>query len=213
MTVKEFVPVPRPSAVTGGSVLPWLLAATLLGPHNLILVERMAYLPLPEPVLLALYAWEWLILLAYFPLLIVAAFFTARALASRHTHTRRLALVGAAVAVSVIGHRQGESEAILRPLQADAQPVVLALEAYRAAEGQYPPSLVAMVPEHLPLLPDRLRYRRDGIDASAGGYMLWTERPRPLMRSRRAFYWPSGDYPTRGYGGTVRQVGQWAVTR
>lgn len=131
-----------------------------------------------------------------------------------------VALSMGGLATTALAHRHLRHAAVLR-VDAQARPLVQAIEAYTGRQGRPPGSLSALVPTDLPSIPTTgmaafpaFRYELPGV---AGHVARQTEDPW-MLRIDTAFgsnfdsmvYLPSGRYPAVGWGGAVVPVGKWA---
>lgn len=97
-----------------------------------------------------------------------------------------------------------------------AAPLVAAVKAYERDHAEPPRALDALVPAHLPGLPDKLPPMKIVTDAAVMA-RLGNNRWALVSRVSSGFvnwdlflYLPSQDYPEAGYGGRLQRVGDWA---
>jgi hypothetical protein len=106
-----------------------------------------------------------------------------------------------------------------------AQPLIAALETYRADRGKYPASLSDLVPDYLHRVPatGMLGYPQFSYDREARvpgrsrtrsgaspAYDLYVDCPLLLLGFDTFHYWPSQDYPDQMWGGGVERIDGWA---
>ena len=100
-----------------------------------------------------------------------------------------------------------------------AQPLIAAIERYKADEGRTPANLEELVPRYTPQIPatgmaayPEFRYssraRRPG-GADVGVYELSVFTPFGLSFDR-FYYWPDRAYPEISSSGGIERVGDWA---
>jgi hypothetical protein len=141
--------------------------------------------------------------------------------------TRRCALLyGGAAAVFVTSFLVGERylqgfvwrDAVFR-FERRSQPLVQAVQSYRAKHGQPPAALEDLVPAYLkevPLTGIGVRSNYEyivGEKASAYGENPWVlivEPPCHMMCFDLLLYFPLQNYPHTGYGGWLEPIGSWA---
>lgn len=166
-------------------------------------------------------AQSFLMMIAFLGMLAVACvpFGLVYALLRRDKRALRgvagLALVGAGL---VAGLKVGwiARGALFARLARRAQPLVVAVERFRAETGHSPSSLAELVPKYIAEVPPTgmigygpFEYREQSKRSQAAGYELSV--PCGSGMNWDVFvYWPSGDYPEFMYGGGVERMGGWA---
>lgn len=126
-----------------------------------------------------------------------------------------LVLVGAGL---VAGLKVGwiARGALFARLANTAQPLVVAIERFRAETGRSPSDLAELVPRYIGEVPPTgmigygpFEYREQSEHPQAAGYELRV--PCGSGMNWDVFvYWSSGDYPKLMYGGGVERMGGWA---
>jgi hypothetical protein len=130
-----------------------------------------------------------------------------------------LTFIGAGCASADRARVARERAPVLRETTRRAEPVVAAVQAYRAKHGRPPATLGALVPVYLKTVPapgplaSGGWYYEVGNRPAAGGWSLY------LMVNRRYSdpqgfgdvfaYHPSGRYERADYGGVLERVGAW----
>ena len=190
---------------------------------------RMAYLP-------GNHWWQSLAasLSAVAPFLLLVPFGTAVFglpvfISSKSAATRALAvatmllIVGIGVGSILLGWRAKPGESVRRAglerISLNAQPVIDAIERYRAKTGEYPNSLDVLVPEYLPSIPatgntiyPNYEYRPagEGWGWRIPSYELFVRTPYVVFNWDQFIYRPERTYPAEHPAGPVERSGDWA---
>jgi len=97
-----------------------------------------------------------------------------------------------------------------------AEPLLRAIEAHRAATGQWPKTVEMLVPSRLSTLPGtgmmaypEFRYRT-ADDAPFKNFELSIICPQGAMSFDKFVYWPEGGYPSHMYDGHIERIADWA---
>lgn len=100
---------------------------------------------------------------------------------------------------------------------ARAEPLIAAIESYRADRGEYPKSLKELVPDYLEAIPHtglagypEFEYRRARSDTPFKKYRIEINVSRGTLGFDEFYYLPDGDHPDYGYEGALEFFGDWA---
>lgn len=94
--------------------------------------------------------------------------------------------------------------------------LVTAVEEYVADHGSPPEKLGKLVPDYLPRIPEKLppleivTGEQALADYGGNSWALTALVSRAMMNWDRFIYFPDGNYPESGFGGTLERVGDWA---
>ena len=97
-----------------------------------------------------------------------------------------------------------------------AAPLVAAIERHEREQGRPPRSLAELVPRYLDRLPDRLPpLEIVTVDEAKQCYrgndwVLRASVPSGFANFDQFLYFPNGDYPAQGFGGSLERIGAWA---
>jgi hypothetical protein len=97
-----------------------------------------------------------------------------------------------------------------------AEPLIAAIERYRAAHGHPPARLDQLVPDWLLALPPRLPplVIETGKDIPThyhgNEWVLIASVPSGFLNFDQFLFFPNGAYPEHGYGGSLERIGRWA---
>ncbi len=99
----------------------------------------------------------------------------------------------------------------------NAQPILAAIEQYKADTGVFPPNLGALIPEYIKELPytGTPGYPKFEYDLAAEGtpfrdYQLSVKTPPGANYHDRLIYWPEMNYPLWIKGASVEPLNDWA---
>lgn len=195
---------------------PWIFAAlpaivlleaqavARVGHHSLLFLE----LPFRLPLLLAPFA------IVILPLVALRRSLRPTALAWWVAAAIALAsAIGGLCIGKHIRHRGFER------LAARSAPLVAAILSYDARHGRPPPSLEALVPEHLPAVPKTgimayPRYEYHAGDEAkrydGNPWVLVVDTPSGGVNFDTFTYFPLQNYPQTGYGGSLERIRDWA---
>jgi hypothetical protein len=132
-----------------------------------------------------------------------------------------LAGFAASFAFSQRQHRREQMRAAALPVTIkQAQPIIRAIERYRAANGTLPKSLFILVPKYIQQIPAPGPAAKAGwhykVNAGwqSGGWSLSIKvrdeySPNAIGFGDTFVYHPSGKYPNVAYGGGLMPFGQW----
>lgn len=190
----------------------------------------LIYLPLSEwlaiasfgtDVLLhgqAIFAFPLVAALLGFPVLIVCLFF-------QRTRRRSLVLLGMSaiyvpccvVAIYLSGTIRMNG---IRAFTVRSQPLISAIKGYERDHSSPPPFLDALVPKYLSSVPTTgmMAYPKYEYHTGPEAEQEYADNPWVLLvctpsggiNFDMVLYFPSQNYPERGYGGSLRPVGDWA---
>lgn len=203
------------------------LAAAICGPQLMMASDSMkfgSWTPgqMTRVELLSVLAWVcyalWIIAVVALPVAaFVSIFFTPK---------RRYALMTAAAwglciaqlfVPRITPDRRVDS---LEQVALRAGPIVQAIAAYHAAQGAYPPNLLALTPDYLAEIPStgitafpKYDYRLAQKGAPFQFYELFVLADTGFMRLDRFVYWPEDNYPDQVQGYFSERVGDWAYLR
>ena len=106
-----------------------------------------------------------------------------------------------------------------RDLAQRSAPLVEAIRRFEAHVGHAPRSLDDLVPEQLPAVPGtgmgaypayEYVLARDSWEYDGNDWILKVRASSGFLNWDEFLYFPSGEYPERGYGGSLESVGDWA---
>lgn len=96
------------------------------------------------------------------------------------------------------------------------QPLIDAIQAYDAKNGQPPPSLNDLVPEYIDQIPGtgigawpEFHYSVGKPNAFDGNDWVLRVQPPCVAGFDQFFYFPRQNYPEKGYGGGIERIGTW----
>jgi hypothetical protein len=96
------------------------------------------------------------------------------------------------------------------------QPLIDAIQAYDAKNGQPPPSLNELVPEYIGEIPGtgigmwpEFHYSTGAPNAFDGNAWVLSVTPPCVGGFDQFFYFPRQNYPDKGYGGGIERIGTW----
>ncbi|MBX7256524.1 MAG: hypothetical protein K1Y02_09200 [Candidatus Hydrogenedentes bacterium] len=99
----------------------------------------------------------------------------------------------------------------------NAQPLLAAIEQYKADQGVWPPSLDALVPAYIDKIPytGAPGYPKFNYEVASEGtpfreYQLSVKTPRGSTYHDQLIYWPEMNYPLWIKGATVEPLNDWA---
>jgi hypothetical protein len=98
-----------------------------------------------------------------------------------------------------------------------SEPLVDAIRDYESKYGRPPKSLPALVPQFIPAIPatqigayPRFDYLNHPTNYEGNPWVLKISSVKNGVTLDRFLYFPLGNYPQSGYGGTLERVGEWA---
>jgi hypothetical protein len=105
----------------------------------------------------------------------------------------------------------------VRRMIQNAEPLIRAVESYRASTGEYPRQLQDLVPAHINAIPHTdavgypdFEYARAGQDSPFKAYEISVKTPAGGFTFDQLVYWPEHSYPAHMYGGEIERIGSWA---
>lgn len=99
---------------------------------------------------------------------------------------------------------------------AKAQPLVAAIRQFVRDRGQAPANLRDLVPGYLAAIPDglpplRIETHTGSPDSYAGNdWILIAAVSSGILNFDSWLYFPNGEYPEQGYGGSLQRIADWA---
>jgi len=101
-----------------------------------------------------------------------------------------------------------------------SEPLVDAIRAYEDKYGRPPRSLLALVPQFIPAIPPtqigaypRYEYLNRPANYEGNPWVLKISSQKDGVTLDRFLYFPLGNYPETGFGGTLERIGEWAYVR
>jgi len=102
-------------------------------------------------------------------------------------------------------------------LAARSQPLIAVLRSYEQHHGRPPESLSKLVPEFIPAVPTtgmgaypNYEYLTPATDYDNNPWILRVFTPTVGINFDQFLYFPLTNYPSKGYGGVLRRIGDWA---
>ena len=123
-------------------------------------------------------------------------------------------LIGAKVCFRIGSHIRMQA---FQRLAERSDSLIQAVESYNSTHGHYPESLINLVPECIPAIPNtgmgaypNYEYRSGTNTWHENPYVLYVNTPRGGINWDMFLYFPKQNYPEKGFCGALERVGTWA---